>query len=357
MARSPRQTLDYLIDLFTPAIRDAFLAAMQGVVDEAIISDMIRAIENGDPVGAFQALGFTPAAMRPITEVIERAFERGGVLTGEQWPQYLRTPTGRAVFRFDVRNSRAEAWLRDHSSQLVTRLTDEARRNVQMTLQQGMIDGRNPRNVALDIAGRMQVVINPETGTASRHRVGGIVGLTNQQERWVANARRDMSSFDTYSEFLTRELRNKRYDSVIERAIRDGRPLPASTIETIISAYKDAALKWRAESIARTEAMQSLNRSEYEATLQAVDMGALRRQDVSRTWDSAGDSRVRWSHKSMDAKYQATGVSIDEPFVSPSGARMMHPGDTSLGAGADEVIMCRCRVRMEVDFLAQWNDE
>lgn len=356
MARSPRQTLDYLIDLFTPAIRDAFLAAMQGVVDEAIISDMIRAIENGDPVGAFQALGFTPAAMRPITEVIERAFERGGVLTGEQWPQYLRTPTGRAVFRFDVRNSRAEAWLRDHSSQLVTRLTDEARRNVQMTLQQGMIDGRNPRNVALDIVGRMQNVVNPETGVATRHRVGGVVGLTSQQERWVASARRDLSNVDTYGEFLTRELRNKRYDSIIERAIHDGRPLPASTIETIMSAYKDAALKWRGESIARTEAMQSLNRSEYEATLQAVDMGALRRQDVTRHWDSAGDSRVRWSHKSMDAKYQATGVGIDEPFVSPNGSRMMHPGDTSLGAPADELIMCRCRVRMEVDFLSQWND-
>lgn len=354
MARRPRQTLDYLIDLFAPEIRDAFLASIQGIVDDAIIEDMITAIENGDPVAAFQALGFTPAAMRPITSIIERAFERGGVLTGQNFPEYMNTPSGRTVFRFDVRNSRAEAWLRDHSSGLVTRLTDEARANVQTVLQRGMIDGRNPRNVALDLIGRVTKVVNPETGIAENHRTGGIIGLTTGQERWVDNTRRDLINLD--KSYFNRDLRNKSYDAVVQRAIDEGRQLPASTIDKITNAYKNNALRYRGESVGRTEAIQSLNRSEWEATMQAVDIGALRRQDVTRHWDSAGDSRVRWSHKAMDAKYQATGVGIDEPFVSPSGAQMMHPGDTSLGANAAEVVMCRCRVRMKVDFLAGWND-
>ena len=124
MARTPKQTLDYLIDLFTPEIRDIFLAAIEDVTDKAIIADIIKAIEEGNPEKAFQAIGFTPAAMRPVTAVIERAFERGGVLTGETFPKYLNTPSGRTVFRFDTRNSRSEAWLRDHSSQLITRITD-----------------------------------------------------------------------------------------------------------------------------------------------------------------------------------------------------------------------------------------
>jgi len=346
MARRPKQTLDYLIDLFTPEIRDAFLAAIQNIVDEAIISDMITAIENGNPVAAFQALGFSPAALRPITDIIERAFERGGVLTGEQFPKYLNTPSGRTVFRFDVRNSRAEAWLRDNSSQLVTRLTDEARTNVQLTLQRGMVDGRNPRNVALDIVGR----IDPST----RQRTGGIVGLTNNQENWVASARRRITDLD--AKYFNMELRDKRFDSVVRRAINDGRPLPVSTVDKLVTAYKNNALRYRGENIARTEAIQSLNRSEYEAHMQAIDIGALRQQDVVRHWDSAGDSRVRWTHKAMDAKYQAQGVGMDEPFISPSGARMLFPGDTSLGAPADEVVMCRCRVRLRVDFLAGWND-
>jgi len=340
MAR--KQTLDDLIDLFTPEIRDAFIAAIQGVNNSAIISDMIAAIEAGDPVRAFQALGFSPAAMRPLTQTIERAFEAGGVLTGENFPKYLNTPSGRTVFRFDVRNSRAEAWLRDHSSGLVTRLTDEARTNVRTVLERGMLDGRNPRNIALDLVGR----VDPTT----RNRVGGIVGLTANQETWVSSARRRLVDLD--NAYFSMELRDKRFDRTVARAIADGRPLPAETIEKLTTAYKNNALRYRGESIARTEALQSLNRSENEAYLQAVDLGAVNRASARRVWDSVGDGRVRWSHSKMEAQE----VGLDEPFVSPRGARMMHPGDTSLGAPADEVVMCRCRVRMKVDFLAGWND-
>ena len=351
MAVRPRATvrsnLDDLIDLFTPEIRDAFLASIQGIVDDALLVDVIAAIEDGDPVRAFEVLGFNSAALRPITSAIERAFERGGILTGEQFPKYLRTPSGRSVYRFDVRNARAEEWLREHSSTLVTRITDDARAVVRTTLERGMIDGRNPRNVALDIVGR----VDPTT----KQRTGGVVGLTPNQEAWVASAKRKLEQLD--KAYLQMELRDKRFDKIVERAIAEGRPLPKETVEKLIAAYKKKALQYRGESIARTEAIHSLNRSEWEAHMQAVDMGALRRQDVSRHWDSAGDSRVRWSHKSMDAKYREKGVGIDEPFVSPSGARLMFPGDTSLGASADEVIMCRCRVKLKADFLAQWNDD
>jgi hypothetical protein len=38
--------------------------------------------------------------------------------------------------------------------------------------------------------------------------------------------------------------------------------------------------------------------------------------------------------------------------VSPSGARMMFPGDFSLGAPPEEIINCRCVVKHRVDFLA-----
>lgn len=345
--KTAKQTLDYLIDLFTPEIRDAFRAAIQDVVDNAIIMDLIAAIENGDPEAAFNALGFSPAAMRPITEAIERAFERGGVLAGEAFPKYLRTPSGRINFRFDVRNSRAEAWLRDHSSELVTRLTDEARTNVREALQQGMIAGDNPRTTALDLVGR----IDPTT----KQRTGGIIGLTPNQERWVSNTRRDLENLD--AGYFTRNLRDKRFDKIVRTAIENELPLPKETVDKLVAAYRNKALKYRADVIARTEAIQSLNRSEWEANMQAIDQGALRRQDVTRHWDSAGDKRVRHSHAEMDKKYAIKGVAIDEPFVSPSGAMMMFPGDTSLGASGEETIQCRCRVRMKVDFLAQWADD
>lgn len=335
---SPRAVLDALIELFVPDIRSAFLGAMQDVVDNSIVNAMIKAIDQGDVEAAFRALGFSDAAMRPITAAIERAFEQGGVMTGKTFPKYLNTLSGRAVFRFDPRNSRAEMWLRDQSSTLIARLTDEARTSVRNVVTEGMQAGRNPRSVTLDIIGR----VDPTTG----RRVGGIVGLTSRQERWSANTRLDLRNLD--ERYFTRALRDKRFDRTVEKAIRDGKPLDTATIEKLVGRYRDNALKYRGETIARTEAIHALNQSEFEAHKQAMDMGAISEKAARRIWDSAGDGRVRWSHKRLNGQT----VGMDEPFVSPSGARMMYPGDTSLGAPGDEVIMCRCRVRLKVDWLA-----
>jgi hypothetical protein len=336
---TPRQQLEALIDLFTKDIRSAFFAAIQDVVDNVILRQVIDAIQLGDLAAAFEALGFSPAAMRPLTASIERAFEQGGVMTGKTFPKYLQTAAGRIVFRFDVRNSRAEAWLRDKSSELITRIQEDARITVRNTLEAGMIDGRNPRNVALDIVGR----IDPKTG----QRSGGVIGLTTHQENWVRSARQKLITLD--EAYFKMELRDKRFDRTVANAIRDGNTLPVDTVDKLIMRYKSNALKYRGDMIARTEAIHALNRSEYEATKQAVEMGAVGADAVKREWDSAGDSRVRWSHRRLNGQK----VGLDEAFVSPvTGAKMMHPGDISLGAPAREVVACRCRVRSRIDWLA-----
>lgn len=334
-----RQRLDAFADLLTPVIRDAFIAAIRDVTDNAVLADVIRAIELGDVERAFRALGFSEAAMRPLTAALEQAFEQGGVLTGATFPKYLATSSGRAVFRFNVRNSRAEKWLREKSSSLIMEIIEDTRISIRNTLTVGLQEGLNPRTVALDIVGR----IDPTT----RHRVGGLVGLTTNQEGWVRNTRRMLQQLD--ERYFERELRDKRFDGMVRRAIREGKPLPVETVERLVTRYKDSALRYRGEMIGRTEALQSLNAAEYEATKQAVEMGAASERAVQREWDSAGDSRVRYSHKRMDGQR----VGLDEPFVSPvTKARMMFPGDSSLGAPAREVIACRCRVRSVIDWFA-----
>jgi hypothetical protein len=45
---------------------------------------------------------------------------------------------------------------------------------------------------------------------------------------------------------------------------------------------------------------------------------------------------------------EVTGM--DAPFMSPSGAMMRFPGDTSMGAGAGEIINCRCDVEYNFNF-------
>jgi len=46
-------------------------------------------------------------------------------------------------------------------------------------------------------------------------------------------------------------------------------------------------------------------------------------------------------------------VGIEEAFVSPvTGARLLHPGDTTLGATGKDVIACRCRIRYDIRWGA-----
>jgi len=333
-----RVKLDKLVERFEPDIRSAFQAAMQDIVDRSIVAEITAAVEANDVAGAFRAVGYTDAALRPLTSAIDRAFETAGDTVGETFPKVLETPSGKAVFRFDVRNERAENWLRDKSATLVSRLTDEARTNIRQVVTDGMERGINPRTIALDSVGR----VDPATG----NRTGGIVGLTTGQEGWVRSARNKLENLD--AAYFGMELRDKRFDATVEKAIADKKPLPPATVEKLVARYKDNALKFRGEAIARTEAIQALNQAEYEALKQATETGAITAANVKRVWDSAGDRRVRLSHAAMDGQT----VSLDDPFVSPLGSRLMFPGDISLGAAAGEIVNCRCRVRTAVDWLA-----
>lgn len=329
--------LTALIDQFIPSIRDAFLVAIQDVTDNAILTDIINAIQQGDLDKAFRAIGFSDAAMRPISAAIETAFETGGVTIGGTFPKYLNTPTGRAVFRFDVRNSRAEAWLRNESGTLITRLQGDALSAVRNVVSEGVAAGRNPRLIALDLVGRIG---------QSGNREGGLVGLSQPFERAVARSRLELQQLS--SAYFNRLRRDKRFDGVVKKAIAAGKPLDGPTIDKLTSRYADSLLQLRGENIARTEAIASLNRSEYEAVKQASDMGAIVESQTTRIWDTAGDSRVRHSHEEMDGQ----SVGIDQPFTTGSGDQLMYPGDTSLGAGPEETINCRCRARLKVNWLA-----
>ena len=57
---------------------------------------------------------------------------------------------------------------------------------------------------------------------------------------------------------------------------------------------------------------------------------------VERTWAATMDKRTRDTHWDMNG--QVRGMNI--PFDSPSGAKLLFPGDPT--APAAEVINCRC---------------
>ena len=328
-----RITFEQLLRAMSEEVRGAFVTAMAQVVDQVVLNELIAAVETGDAQRTFEILGLNAAALRPLTAAIESAFERAGVWVSDGYPRI----NGYPIFRFDVRNPEAERWLKDHSSGFVTRLTEEARTNVRDALQRGMVAGVNPRTTALNIVGRLD--------RASGQRVGGLIGLTVQQATWSDRLRNTLEQRS--DRYFSYELRDKRFDRTVQKAIQTGKPLPRDVVDKLVLRYRQNALRYRGEQIARTESIQSFNVAEWQSVKQVVATGRVKESDVTRIWDSAGDRRVRPSHAAMDGQVRG----VDEPFIAPSGARLMHPGDSSLGAVGPEVIACRCIARTNINWL------
>lgn len=334
-------TLEQLLALAVPEIQKIFLQMMQSLVNEAMLEEMVKAIEANDAEALYRASGFTPAVLATILDVIEGVMKDAADLTVGTWPRRIITPAGPVRFRFDMRNPETEQVIRTKSSEFITRISDEVRQNVRTMLQEGIVRGDNPRRVALDIVGR----INPST----KNREGGVIGLASNQVGWVNNARNYLERRDP--RYFQLNLRDKRFDSVVRKAFEAGEDLNQDTVSKLITAFKSNALRWRGENIARTEAIQAINRGEFEAHEQAIRQGVLSRRQLTKEWDDVGDGRVRTTHRVLGEKYgKGHGIPFDEPFESPSGARMRYPGDQSLGAPANEVVHCRCKQRIRVNW-------
>lgn len=328
--------IDQLIDAWSPRLKRAFLDSIYQIRNAAQIAQIAKMLEAGDVDGALRAVGIDPVAFRPFDKALTDAFEAGGTFAAKAVPVVRTTDGMRVVFQFNIRNPRAERWLSDYSGNLIKDIVEDQRNMVRTYLTRAMARGINPRTAALDLVGRIGV---------SGNREGGVIGLTSSQEQWVQSYIDDLSS-DNPAQALTRELRDKRFDSRVLSASEEGAPLTAEQIETMAKSYTNRALRFRAETIARTEAQTALHESQQQAMEQAVDTGLFSKTDIKFVWHTARDARVRDSHAEMDGQIKIMG----EPFVSGLGNLLEYPGDPT--APIEDVANCRCFREPVVDFLA-----
>lgn len=328
--------IDQLIDAWSPRLQQAFLQAVQAIRDEAQIGLLVSRLERGDVDGAIKAAGLDPERFHALDKALTDAFNAGGVYGAARIPALRDSEGFRLNVIFNVRNPRAEAWISQRSALLVTEIIQSQRELIRETARAGLAAGQNPRDTAIDLVGR----IDPRT----KRRVGGAIGLTSSQEEWVRNYRDDLHNLR--SSAIQRELRDKRFDRTVSAAIRNGKPIPEDRIDAMVRNYRNNALRYRGEAIARTETMRALHTAQEEAFRQGLEKSGYTDQDVIRVWRSASDKRVRDTHKALNGQ-EVRG--LEAPFVSPSGARLRYPGDPS--APAAETINCRCTVEMRIDFL------
>jgi hypothetical protein len=235
---------------------------------------------------------------------------------------------------FDINNPRASEWLRSRSSDLIQGdLVPAQRQAIQVALQQGFDLGRNPRTTALDLVGRVD--------KATGRRLGGLINLSDPQQQWATNARKQLAELDR--RYLKRRLRDRSFDAVIERAIDSGRPLKKSVIDKAVERYEQRLLKLRGDTIARTETLAAVNAASDESLNQVIQEGLAKPENIERIWRHSFERRPRPGHRRMDGD----PVAPNEPWRNPStGAYLMRPGD----GPAAEVINCRCTVEHRIAF-------
>ena len=319
------------------AMMNTFNAIVADIRDQAVLSEIVRALEVGNTDAVIRLLGIDEATWSPLADQIRESYRQGGI-TGAT--QMGRVPVDGGTVRaaFDMRNPAAEAWVAGESSRRIVEIVTEQRENIRAALTDAVARGQGPRQTALDLVGR----IDPVT----RRRTGGLIGLTEQQAGWVRNARRELESLDP--NYLNRALRDKRMDAAFARAIRVGKPLTQAQIDTAITRMQARALRYRGENIARTESINALREGQAQAIAQAIGTSEIDARDVTKTWDASLNGKTRPSHAAVDGET----VPADQPFIV-GGYQMMQPGDSSMGAPAEEVINCRCSVRYEIDYLGR----
>lgn len=321
------------------AFRRAFLDAVQQIKDGAKITDLERLIERQDVDGIIRLLGIDRSAFSGVIDELRQSFSEGGNY-GANWLSPIPVDgIGSVAFRFDMSAHSAAQWLLNRSSELIVEILDDQKQLIREALAAGTGAGINPRTQAIRIVGAYD--------TSAKQRTGGIVGLTSQQAGWMQSASNELDGLD--SNYLTRQLRDRRFDAAFNKAIESGEPLTAAQKRAMMASLESRTLKYRGDTIAQTEAINALRAGQDDALAQAVAKGDIDPQDITKEWDISGKGNSRDTHILLDGvKVQFTSL-----FTTARGFHLAYPGDTDHGADGAETIRCACRLLYRVDYIAQ----
>lgn len=341
MARRPtaqHRRIEALLQSMAPITRRAFIEAMQAAAGRVDRAALIAALTAGDIVRALDILGLDQGALFPVGEAIRSSYLAGGAAVGATMPVAIR-----GQFGFGG-NPRAVAAVQRIVGQSIEGVTAETLAGVRGYIVRAVSDGVPPARMALELIGR-------STG-AGRPRVGGMFGLNENQTSAVIRARAELLRGD-YAAYRMREGRvggrNRSLDRLITRAEREGRPLTTAEVDQMVDAYKARMLNLRGQTIARTETLNALRAGQHDGFATLMDTGVVEVDQLEVTWLATTDNRTRDAHIAMNGET----VRFGELFQSPTGAMLAHPGDAGNGAGADDIVNCRCAATYRILTPAQ----
>lgn len=314
----PVKRIEALLAQAEPAFQQAFLEMVSSIRSARTLDELATLLSQGR---VDEALGLIDQAATKLGS----AWSDSYVVSGAALSDDIERAVGNITIDFDRVNFRAVNAMQDNQLRLVQEFSEQQRRATRSALIDGIRRGVNPREQARVFRSS--------------------IGLTERQVGAVSNYRRLLENLDRQA--LSRKLRDGRFDRTVRRAIEDREPLSPKQIDRMVERYRQRAIKSRAETIARTEALRSVHKGSREMFEQAIQGRVLTADQLIREWNTARDERVRGSHAFMHGQQ----TDMITPFLSGLGNFLMHPGDPS--APTADVIQCRCVVSIRMATIQE----
>lgn len=317
--RSRADEIDKILRTIEPRFQSAFQEGLESVQAGISLNEIARLIESGNLEGAASLIDevLVGTSFIAFNREIQAAVQAGGDIAAK-WAAADPVRANRIIFDLDVTDSNTARFINTYRADKIREITFDMQANFGEMVRAGVNAGENPRVVA--------------------RRIKGSIGLTARQEQSVRNFEALLR--DRKSAALDRALRDKRFDRTLIRAIQTQTDLTEKQIAQQAGRYRQRFIKFRSETIARTEAIRLINIGQEEFWNQAVNSGRVARERIRRKWLPTFDGRLREAHAAIP-RMNPDGVGMDEPFKSPLGP-IRWPGDPS--AVMSNTINCRCAV-------------
>lgn len=238
-------------------------------------------------------------AFLPVRERIRLAVRDAVNVSARDLPAAART----VGVGFDILNPRVIDAIRRLETQVIGSMETGVRETVRQIVERGLTDGLAPRAVARQLRDHLSLAPN--------------------QEQAVANFERMLREGDV--EALTRQLRDRRFDSTLKKALA-GEGLTDEQISRMTAAYRARMEAFNANTIARTAALDAQKLGQKLTWDAAIARGDVDGSRLTKTWVGVMDDRERPTHVAMEGQT----VPYDQPYSNGQ----MVPGDTEYN--------CRC---------------
>jgi len=313
------KSIQDIVARFEPKIKTSLLSAFNLMKSHYTIAEIETALISRG-IGAILIM----IDEMPIESILQKEaindINEAIIISGRQTISIVPplSLTDKTIFFYNILNPVTAEFIRNYNFNLIQKIGANTRNAIKEAIQNDYLAGNNPRSTAR---------VFKDT-----------IGLTPRQELAIRNYEKGLVGLD--SRVLGRQLRDKKFDVTIRQAIDNKSFLSKTKIKEMVDSYRSRSIIFRAETIARTEALRAISIGEYTSVIQGVNNGTIDPTLVRRFWVYKDDKRTRNEHRRIPS-LNPTGVLVDQPFQTPLGP-ILFPRDPS--GSAANTIQCRCTV-------------